>query len=117
MDIDEGEPHFEGKAAMTALEKAVHKRRNKRKRSQEDIRQSPRYYRHLIASQPTAGSGVDGDGDAVMGGVADQPIREESLEAGEIAEVPPNTNYDMNVLSRVPRTPDEKTTYAKHLLQ
>ena len=28
MDIDKGEPHFEGKTILTALEKAVQKRRN-----------------------------------------------------------------------------------------
>jgi len=117
MDVDEGEPNFEGKAIMTALEKAVHKRRNKRKRSHEDIRLSPRYYRHMLAPQRTAGSGVDGDGDAVMGGTTNQPAREDSLEAGEIDEVPPTTNYDMDVLTREPKTSREKTAFAKHLLQ
>lgn len=117
MDVDEGEPNFEGKAAFTALENIVHKRKSKRKRSNEDFRQFPRYYRHMLTSQHTAGSGVDFDGDTVMGGVANQPAREGSLEVGEIAEVPPDTKYDMNVLSREPRTSEEKTTYAKHLLQ
>ena len=70
MDIDKGEPHFEGKTILTALEKAVQKRRNKRKRSHEDITQSLRYYRHLVTSPSTTGSRVDGDGDAVMGGMS-----------------------------------------------
>ena len=117
MDLDEGEPNFEGKAIMTALEKAVHKRRNKRKRSHEDVRMSPRYYRHVLASQCTTGSGVDGDGDAVMSGTTNQPAREDSLEAGEIDEVPPTTNYDMDVLKHEPKTSREKTAFAKHLLQ
>ena len=117
MDVDEGEPHFEGKTILTALEKAVQKRRNKRKRSHEDITQSPRYYRHLVTSPSTTGSRVDGDGDAVMGGMTNQPAREDSLEAGEIVEVPPCTTYDMNVLSHEPKTSEEKTTFAKHLLQ
>ena len=117
MSVDEGEPHFEGKAILTALENIVRKRRNKRKRSHEDIRLSPRYYRHLIALQRSAGSEVDGDGDAVMGGTTDKSARDDSLEAGEITEPPPCTNYNMNVLSRVPRTSEEKTTYAEHLLQ
>jgi len=116
MDVDEGEPHFEGKAILNALESVVHRRRNKRKRSHDDIRLSPRYYRHLLAPQRTAGSRVDGDGDAVMSGTKNQPICEEPLEAGEIVEVPPSSNYDMTVLSREPETSEEKTTFAKHLL-
>ncbi|KAF9645302.1 hypothetical protein BDM02DRAFT_598699 [Thelephora ganbajun] len=116
MNVDEGEPHFEGEAIFNALENAVQRRRNKRKRSNEDPRLSPRYYRHLLAPQHSAGSGVDNDGDAVMGGPTNQSIREESLEAGEIAEVPPCTDYDMKVLSREPRTSEEKTTFAKNLL-
>jgi len=116
MDVEEGEPHFEGKAIMDALGNAVHRRRNKRKRSHDDIRLSPRYYRHLFAPQHTAGSEVDGDGDAVMSGTANKPIREESLEAREIVEIPPSSNYDMTVLSREPGTSEEKTTFAKQLL-
>jgi len=115
MDVDEREPNFEGKAIMTALEKAVHRRRNKRKRSHEDVKLAPRYYRHMLAPQRTAGSGVDGDGDAVMGGTTDQPAREDSLEAGEIDETP-TTNYDMEILKREPQTSREKIAYAKHLL-
>ena len=117
MDVDEGEPNFEGKATLTALEKAVHKRRNKRKRSHEDMKLSPRYYRHVLSTHSTAGSGVDGDGDAVMGGTADQPNRGESLEAGEIDEAPTTNNYDISILSREPKTSGEKTAFAKHLLQ
>ena len=114
MDVDEGEPNFEGKATTSALEKAVHRRRNKRKRSNEDMRLNRHYYRHILR---TPGSGVDGDGDAVMDGTTDQPAREEPLEAGEIDEVPPITKYDMDVLSREPKTSGEKTTFAMHLVQ
>ena len=77
-DVDEGKLHFKGKTISTALKKAVQKRRNKRKRSQEDITQSPRYCRHLVASPSTTGSRVDGDGDTVMGGMTNQPAREAS---------------------------------------
>lgn len=116
MDVDEGEPHFEGKAVLTALENAVQRRRNKRKRSHEDMKLSPRYYRHLLAPPLTARSGVDVDGDAAMDETPKEPAREGSLEAGEIDEVPPSTKYDMDVLSRTPRTSGEKTAFAKHLL-
>ena len=116
MNVDEGEPHFEGKAILNALENAVHRRRNKRKRSHEDIRESPRYYRHLLTPQPTTGSRVDGDGDAVMGGTTDQSVGGDSLEDGEIVEAPPNSTYDMSVLSCEPKTSAEKTMFAKHLL-
>lgn len=115
MDVDEGDPQFEGKAILNALENVVHKRRNKRKRSHEDIRLSPRYYRHLVPKS-TAVSGVDGDGDAVMGGTADRSIPEDSPEPGEISEDPVCVSYDMDVLSREPRTSEEKTAFAKHLL-
>lgn len=116
MDVDEGEPQFEGKAILNALENVVHRRRSKRKRSHEDIGLSPRYYRHLRSPKRTGESGVDGDGDATMDGATNKSIPEGSLEPGEIAETPLFINYDMNVLSREPKTSEEKTTFAKHLL-
>jgi hypothetical protein len=109
MVVDKEEPQFEGKAILNALENAVQRRRNKRKRSLEDVSQCPRYYRHLH-------SGVDGDGDAAMGSMTDRSIRDEALEAGEIVEMLPCIEYDMNVLSREPKTSEEQTKYAKHLL-
>ena len=112
MDVDEGEPQFEGKAIFNALENVVNRRRNKRKRSHEDIRQSQRYYRHLLASGRTAGPAVDGDGDTVMSGATIQPGPEGFLEPGTF----PCVDYDMKVLSREPKTSEEKTTFAKHLL-
>ena len=116
MDVDDGGSHFEGEAILNALENAVHRRRNKRKRSHEDIGLFPRYYRHLLAPQRTTGSGVDGDGDAVMSGTTNQTIHEETLEPGEIVEAPPGVSYDMNILSCEPRTSKDKTLFAKHLL-
>ena len=116
MNVDKGEPHFEGKAILNALENVVQRRRNKRKRSHESISQYPRYYRHLLAPQSNTSPGVDGDGDALMGETTDRLIRDESLEAGEITEVPSCVEYDMNVLSCEPKTSEEKTVFAKHLL-
>ena len=113
MDIDGGEPHFEGKAIFNALEKIVQKRRNKRKRSQDDIGQFPRYYHNLPTHAP---SGVDGDGDALMGNTTNRPARNESPEDGEIQEAPPCIEYDMKILSCEPKTSEEKTTFAKHLV-
>lgn len=116
MDIDNGEPHFEGKAILNALENVVQRRRNKRKRSHESISQYPRYYRHLLAHQRETSSGVDCDGDAVMGETTNQSTRDESMEAGEVIEAPPVVEYDMNILSREPKTSEDKTMFAKHLL-
>ena len=116
MDVDEGEPHFEREPHFSALENAVHRQRNKRKRSHDDLKLSPEYYRHLLATQRPAESKVDGDGDAVMDGTTGETVRNGSLEAGEIDEAPPTTNYDMNVLSREPKTSAEKTSFAKHVL-
>ena len=118
MDVDEGEPQFEGKAILNALEGVLHRRRSKRKRSHEDIGLSPRYYRHLLPPKRTTESGVDGDGDAMMDGATNKPTPEGSLEPGEITETETSLfiNYDMNVLSREPKTSEEKTTFAKHLL-
>lgn len=116
MDVDKGEPHFEGKAILNALENVVQKRRNKRKRSHENIAEHPRYYRHLLAPQCDPSARVDGGGDTVMGGTAGRSTRAESLEVGEIVEVPPCADYDMNVLSCEPKTSEEKTMFAKHLL-
>lgn len=115
MDVDKGEQHFEGKAILNAIESAVQRRR-KRKRSHENISEYPRYYRHLLAPQRDQSSGVDGDGDAVMGDTQDRTIRGESLEAGEIIEPPPSVEYDMNILSREPKTSEEKINFARHLL-
>ena len=112
MDVDEGEPQFEGKAIFNALQNVVHRRRNKRKRSHEDIRQSPRYYRHLLASQRTAEPGVDGEGDTNMDGTTNQPISVGFVELGAF----PCVDYDMKVLSCEPKTSEEKTTFAKNLL-
>jgi hypothetical protein len=114
MDVDKDEPHFEGRAILNALENVVQRRRNKRKRSHEDIRQFPRYYRHLADSQRDPSSRVDGDGDAEMGEITDRPARDEPLEAGEIIEDRPP--YDIEILSREPKTSEEKTQFAKHLL-
>ena len=116
MDVDPSEAHFEGKAILNALGNAVQRRRNKRKRGLEEINECPRYYRHLLASQDNAYTGSDGDGDAVMGDMPGSLTREESVEAGEIIEVPPCIDYDMSVLSREPKTSEEKTTFAKHLI-
>ena len=49
--------------------------------------------------------------------MTNQPAQEDSLEAGEIVEVPPYTTYDMNILSCELETFEEKTMLAKHLLQ
>lgn len=116
MDVDRTEPNFEGKAIFNALENAVQRRRNKRKRSLEDISQCPRYHRHFLDSQSNAQSRVDGDGDAVMGGTAERSTPEVPLEAGEIVEVLPCPEYDMNVLSCEPKTSEEKTMFAKNLV-
>ena len=116
MDVDGGEPHFENKSILNTMENLVQRRRNKRKRSQENIRQNPRYYRHLLAPQRDPSAGIDGDGDAVMGEIADRSTRDRSVEAGEIFEVLPCVEYDMNVLSCEPKTSEEKTKFAKHLL-
>ena len=115
MEVDEGEPQFEGKAIFNALENVVHRRR-KRKRSHEDITQSPRYYRHLLAYKRTTESVVDGDGDAMMGGTTNRSTPMGFLEPGEIIEAPPCSDYDVKVLSREPKTSEEKTTFAKNLL-
>jgi len=116
MDVDEDSPQFEGKAILNALENAVRRRRNKRKRSHEDIRLSPRYYRHLLAPGPSAEPGVDGDGDAVMGEMTNRHVSGEPPEPGEIIEASPCINYNMKVLSHEPKTYEEKTMFAKHLL-
>lgn len=117
MDVERREEHFEGKAIMTALENVVRRRRNKRKRSHENINQFPRYYRHLLDPQRDPSSRVDGDSDAEMGEIADRSAGEEPLEAGEITEVVPCGNdYDIKFLSREPKTSEEKTKFAKHLL-
>lgn len=108
MVVDEVEPQFEGKAILNALENVVNRRRNKRKRSHEDIRQSQRHYR----SKRTAEPAVDGDSDTGISGVTNQPVPEGFLEPGAF----PCIDYDMNVLSCEPKTPEEKTTFAKHLL-
>jgi len=112
MDVEESEPQFEGKAIFNALENVVHRRRTKRKRSHEDISQSQRYYRHLLASKHSAEPVVDGDGDTAMGGATNQPVPEGFLEPGAL----PCVDYDMKVLSCEPKTSEEKTTFAKHLL-
>ena len=115
MDVDEGEPQFEGKAILNALENVVHRRRNKRKRSYDDITLS-RYNRRQPATGCNAGATVDCDGDAVMSGTTKKPVPEGSMEPGEIVETPPCIDYDMKVLSCEPKTSDEKTLFAKHLL-
>lgn len=116
MNVDVGEPQFEGKAILNALENAVHRRRNKRKRSHEDIAQSPRYNRHLLAPGCNAEPTLNGDGDAIMDRRAKKYAPEGSVEPGEISETPPCIDYDMKVLSHEPKTSDEKTLFAKHLL-
>lgn len=116
MNVDVGEPQFEGKGILNALENAVHRRRNKRKRSLEDITQSPRYNRHLFAAGCNARSTVGGDDDAIMDETMKKCAPEGSVEPGEISETPPCIDYDMKVLSHEPKTSDEKTLFAKHLL-
>ena len=96
MDIDKGEPHFEGKTILTALEKAIQKRRNKRKRSHEYITQSLRYCRHLVTSPSTTGSRVDGDGDAAMGGMTNG---QEALDLGSVFLC--GSGWEFSVPSRV----------------
>lgn len=113
---DEAEPDFEGKKILDALEQVVRRRRNKQKRSLEDIGQRTRHCCHLLESQSNVQSGTDGDGDAVMGGTVERPTHEDSLEAREIIEVLSGPEYDMNVLSQEPKTSEEKATFAKNLV-
>ena len=116
MDVDKGEPHFEGKAILNALENTVQRRRNKRKRSLEALSQCPRYNRHLIDSQLNQQAGTDGDGDATMGDTIGRSSRGEPLEPGEIVQMLPCIEYDMNILSHKPKTSEETTEFAKNLV-
>lgn len=114
MDVDKAEPYFEGKAILDALGNAVQRRRNKRKRSHGEL--CPRYDRDLLAQQNNPQPGTDGDGDAVMDNAADRCPREESLEVGEIVEALPCIEYSMSILSNEPKTSEEKTAFARHLV-